>query len=409
MLRLMLADDEQFERDYLEKVIKESYPTLLNVVCKAADGMEFLEQLEACDPQIILLDVKMPRMDGLETAKRVREKYPDVQIIIVSAYGDFAYAKQAMKLGISEYLLKPYLESELREVLDRVIVRIRDREDTLAMLSYSNTQEDWTSENVLEDSAKDFLWNVVFGKKTLKEAEERPAFHVEGKKWLKAVVISCAALSSMGSFSQEVMDNYFRLEGVTVWSSIWMDQMLVCLFAEQKEIFSEVNGCIRRARNYLAEEHQIPVACGVSGVYDGIECLPVAYEEAAAFIREFSEPETSLAFSGTTEQLKQLCELEDQLICSLTLGDKGQSTVLLEQLVEILEKGMEYQDVAVKLNFGRSLRTVIHGINRTQEYRVREEEVMAHFEMLEELNFNGDSLRDHVEFFAGMTVETSRL
>lgn len=106
MLRLMLADDEQFERDYLEKVVKESYPTLLKIVCKAADGVEFMEKLEECDPQIVLLDVKMPRMDGLETAKRILEKYSDMQIIIVSAYGDFAYAKQAMKLGISEYLLK---------------------------------------------------------------------------------------------------------------------------------------------------------------------------------------------------------------------------------------------------------------------------------------------------------------
>ena len=112
MLRLMLADDEQYERDYLEKVIKESYPTLLNVVCKASSGKELLEAAEVSNPQIILLDIKMPQMDGLETAEQIRKIYPDVQIVIVSAYSDFEYAKQAMKLGISEYLLKPYLDSE---------------------------------------------------------------------------------------------------------------------------------------------------------------------------------------------------------------------------------------------------------------------------------------------------------
>lgn len=403
MLRLMLADDEQFERDYLEKVVKESYPTLLKIVCKAADGVEFMEKLEACNPQIVLLDVKMPRMDGLETAKRILEKYPDVQIIIVSAYGDFAYAKQAMKLGISEYLLKPYLDSELREVLDRVIVRIRDREENLAMLSCSNSKDKWTLENVMEDSAKDFLWNVVFRRKSI--GEVGLLTDSKEKKWLKVVVISCQALSPMGSFSQEVMDNYFRTEGVTVWSSIWMNQMLVCMLSDRKEAFSEMNGCIRRAKNYLAEEHHILVACGVSGTYEGVECLPAAYDEAAAFIRDFSETEMSCRFAETTETLKQLCLLEEQLIKSLTEREKETSENHFNELLERLEQGLEYQDVAVKLNFGRSLRTVIHGINGMPGYCVSDPEIMIHFGLLEELNFNGDSLWDHLERFAAMVVE----
>ncbi len=406
MLRVMLADDEQFERDYLEKVIRESYPTLLKVVCKAADGVEFMEKLEQCDPQIILLDVKMPRMDGLETAGKIREKYPDVQIIIVSAYGDFAYAKQAMKLGISEYLLKPYLESELREILDRVIVRIRDREDTLGMLSYSNQTSEWTSEHVLDVSAKDFLWNVVFERTGTEGKKADSDFLTSGKNWLKVVVISSSALASMGTFSQEVLDNYFRLDGVEVWSSIWMDQMIICLFSEQKEVFSDVNGCIRRARNYLAEEHQIPVACGVSGAYEGIQALPDAYREAGAFIREFSEPEIGRRFSERTESLRLLCELEERLADTLKRGDQDQSVEYFDEILEILERNLEYRDVDVKLNFGRSLRTIVHEINDSGDGRVSEAEIMKHFGMLEELNFNGDSLRDHLEFFAGIVVET---
>lgn len=405
MLRLMLADDEQFERDYLEKVVKESYPTLLHIVCKASDGMELLEKLEVCEPQIVLLDVKMPRLDGLETAKRIQEKFPDIQIIIVSAYGDFAYAKQAMKLGISEYLLKPYLDSELREVLDRVIVRIRDREDTMAMLSCSDVQEEWTAEHVLQDNSKDILWNTVFG---IRSYLEKPfAFASEKMPWIKVVVISCSALAPMGSFSQEVLDNYFRLEQVTVQSSIWLDQMLVCLISEQKESFSDVNGCIRRVKNYLAEEGQISVSCGVSGAYEGMEHLREAYEEAAAFVRDFSETEMSRRFAETTEILKQLCELEDKLVNTLIQSDREASAELFSELEEILEQSLEYQEIAVKLNFGRSLRTVIHEINRKPEICVPESEIRKQFGILEELNFNGDSLRDYLEYFAKMSVCTS--
>ena len=115
MLRLMLADDEQYEREYLEKIIHESYPNLLEIVYQAVDGMDLMENLQECKPHMVLLDVKMPRMDGLAAAQEIRKRYPDIQMIIISAYSDFSYAKQAMKLGVTDYLLKPYLDSELRE------------------------------------------------------------------------------------------------------------------------------------------------------------------------------------------------------------------------------------------------------------------------------------------------------
>ena len=120
MLRVILAEDEQYERNYLEKVIKESYPGLLEIVYKAVDGMDLMEKLEECKPQIVLLDIKMPRMNGLKTAEEVRKRHPDIQIVLISAYSDFSFAKQAIKLGVTDYLLKPYLDSELRETLDRM-------------------------------------------------------------------------------------------------------------------------------------------------------------------------------------------------------------------------------------------------------------------------------------------------
>ena len=60
--------------------------------------------------------------------------------------------------------------------------------------------------------------------------------------------------SSMGGFSQEVLKNYFHMTGVTVLNSIWMDQMVICLYSQQQDGFTELTGCITRARDYLAEE-----------------------------------------------------------------------------------------------------------------------------------------------------------
>ena len=101
-------------------------------------------------------------MNGLKTAEEVRKRYPDIQIVLISAYSDFSFAKQAIKLGVTDYLLKPYLDSELRETLDKVIARVREREDTLSMLSYSNTW--WRMESqplILPGSGKGFAVGCV--------------------------------------------------------------------------------------------------------------------------------------------------------------------------------------------------------------------------------------------------------
>ncbi len=405
MLRLILADDEQYERDYLEKVIRESYPSLLQVVYKAADGVDLMEHLEECKPHIILLDIKMPRMGGLKAAEEIRKKYPDVQLVIISAYGDFTYAKQAMKLGVTDYLLKPYLDSELKETLDKVILQARGREDSLSILSYSNLQEDSMGFDFYRDLEKDLLWNLFFRKKQPKDL--RASFSLWGVEegWLKVVLISSPTLITMGGFSQEVLKNYFQMAGVKVLNSIWMDQMAICLYSRQEDAFTELTGCIRRARNYLVEETQIPVSCGVSGAYDSLEMLPEAYEEAASYISQYSPEDVRQGFLEMTEGMKRICEAEERAIASLAKEDRRTSYDALVELIEILETCLTYQDVAVKLNFGRSLMTMIRGLNQIPGIRVKTSEAIARFEKLGQLNFNGDNLKYHVEYFSEMQVQ----
>ena len=407
MLRVILADDEAYEREYLEKILRESYPSLLEIVYKAVDGVDLMEKLKECKPQIVLLDIKMPRMDGLAAAEEIRKKYPDIQMVIISAYSDFAFAKQAIKLGVTDYLLKPYLDSELRETMDKVIVRTREKEDSLALLSYANplTDDNKREFDFYRDLEKDLLWSLFFGRYGAEKIEKEFAMWNVGQEWFKVVLISSPALINIGSFSQEVFKNYFHMEGVTVLNSIWMDQMTICLFSAEQDAFTELTGCINRARNYLAEEKRIPVACGVSGAYFGLEKLPEAYREAASFIREYAPEDERKAFVSMTGGMQRLSELEDEIIQSLVREDREESSERLMEMIEELEGCLGYQDMPVKMNFGRSLMTIIRGINRIPGFRIKTSEAIGRFEKLGELNFNGDSLKYHVEYFSEMEIQ----
>lgn len=404
MLRLMVADDEQYEREYLERIVKESYPNLLEVVYKAADGEELVEKLKEHKPHIVLLDIKMPRMDGLAAAEEIRKKYPDIQMIIISAYSDFAYAKQALKLGVTDYLLKPYLDSDLRETLDKVIARAREREDSLALLSSSGPVNQEMPFDFNQGQEKDLLWNLFFRKKTAKELKGRLARQGIGEGWMKVVLISSPALVSMGAFSQEVLKNYFRLAEGKAVNSIWMDQMAVCLYGDQEDAFTELTGCIRRARDYLAGESQVPVACGVSGTCHGIEGLPEAYEEAASYISGYGKEEDVLEFARMRESMARICSLEEEISHRMAMQDREGCYHRLNSLVEELERRLMYQDVAVKLNFGRSLMTILRGVDQTPGIHIQAAGAAGFFEKLGQLNFNGDNLKYHMEYFSQIEV-----
>ena len=94
--------------------------TEFQLVGEASDGEMALSMLQDIKPDILLTDIRMPFMDGLELCRKVSASMPWMSIIIISGYDDFAYAKEAIFLGVKDYLLKPVSVQELRRVFTRV-------------------------------------------------------------------------------------------------------------------------------------------------------------------------------------------------------------------------------------------------------------------------------------------------
>lgn len=117
--RLLLVDDEEEVRtSIMQKIDWEK--TGFAVVGDAENGQDALEKIEQLEPDLVLTDIRMPYMDGLALATRIRQLRPSIKIIIFSGYDDFEYAKEAIKLNIIEYILKPVNVEELTEILLRI-------------------------------------------------------------------------------------------------------------------------------------------------------------------------------------------------------------------------------------------------------------------------------------------------
>ena len=119
LYRIILVDDEEEVRQSIIRKIdwKEAG---FQVVGDAENGQDALEKIELLEPDLILTDIRMPYMDGLTLSERVRQKHPSVKIVIFSGYDDFEYAKQAIKLNVTEYILKPVNVEELTAILKRI-------------------------------------------------------------------------------------------------------------------------------------------------------------------------------------------------------------------------------------------------------------------------------------------------
>lgn len=118
--RLLICEDESLEREVISIIISRARLPL-EIVGEAENGLEAVRKARETKPDIILMDIKMPGLDGLSAAAQIREKDGKCKIIIITAYDEFDYAQEALRLGAVDYLLKPVRPEELVTVMQKVI------------------------------------------------------------------------------------------------------------------------------------------------------------------------------------------------------------------------------------------------------------------------------------------------
>lgn len=120
MYSVMIVDDEPMIRKGLETLVRKSgYPfSLIRTMC---NGEEALDAIQKECPDFLFTDIRMPKMDGLELSRIVSERFPSVQITVVSGYSEFEYARQCVAYGVKEYMLKPMNQRNVNAILNKLI------------------------------------------------------------------------------------------------------------------------------------------------------------------------------------------------------------------------------------------------------------------------------------------------
>lgn len=119
MIKVMIADDQELIRESLGIVLGANAD--MEVTGMTGDGHQVLEMIKKDKPDVILMDIRMPGMDGVECTRQVKEKYPDIFIIVLTTFDDDEYVYGALKYGASGYLLKGISMKDLAEAIRTVV------------------------------------------------------------------------------------------------------------------------------------------------------------------------------------------------------------------------------------------------------------------------------------------------
>lgn len=131
MYRILIVDDEPAIRRKIKSSVNWN-ELGLEMVAEATNGLEALSQIMETQPDIILLDINMPGMDGLEFASIVKKQFPQIRVVIITGYDDFSYAREALRLGVDNYILKPTTQEDIRKiVLNQVRQLEQERKKTV--------------------------------------------------------------------------------------------------------------------------------------------------------------------------------------------------------------------------------------------------------------------------------------
>ena len=134
--RIVLADDHYLIREGLRSIIEEKAD--LQVVGEAADGLELLFLLDRLKPHLVILDISMPNLQGIETARQIKMKYPGMKILILTMHAEREYLYQAISAGVEGYLLKEDAPKELLLAIEN----IRQGKGFLSPILKANLEEE---------------------------------------------------------------------------------------------------------------------------------------------------------------------------------------------------------------------------------------------------------------------------
>lgn len=160
MYKIVLIDDEDIVREGMRDLIPWA-ELGLEMAGDAQDGEEGLKLIDEQLPHIVFLDINMPKVDGIKVAQKVLEKYPSMKIVLITGYEEFSYAREALRLGVEDYILKPVTKQEVIELLKKLVEKLDREQQEEKIKKYTQEKIKQSNEILLQRCIEELILNEI--------------------------------------------------------------------------------------------------------------------------------------------------------------------------------------------------------------------------------------------------------
>jgi len=351
LYKIAVVDDDEIVRKGIVNYIKKSSHGL-EVIGEEEDGVQALELCRGNQPDIVITDVLMPRMNGIEFIKELRKLYPEVRVIIVSGHDEFEYAQSAMQLDVKDYLLKPFLPEKLDSVLQKVIENIEKQRNF-----FNNIK---SMQSKLEESMpvlrERFYIDLVSNSLTMEEIQHRCDFlNVDlfaDFYCVSVIKVNNRKACSPRDISREELIQFFLMDTVgqlfdryikTFVFSISDKQLgiIMCGCCKHKhQFFHGISKGLSKLIESMENYYGVLIHASAGKIYDNILKLPLSYSEAReAIAYGFAiEAGTVIHYDEIFLRRTQPCEKPSELLKEIILYTKiGYHNEAMEKVKAIFD------------------------------------------------------------------------
>lgn len=283
MLKVFLVEDESTIRETLRDTVPWN-SCGYTFVGEASDGEVALPLIAKTRPDVLITDIRMPFMDGLALSAMVRDEFPEIKIVIISGHDDFEYAKKAIELGVSEYILKPVTKMTLVKVLDELRIKIEEE----------RAKEDRTSKHAVDSQEyelfahRNFIEHIVSGKTSVQKIyEDASKLDIDIRASSYSLAFFTIPSNEKSDEDEELREKILAYilkcpEYLLIrWSTI---SYLVLIKGEQDKVEQAINSLVAEVSNTCSREASSDnwyIAVGTP--VERLSALPECFEETSTY------------------------------------------------------------------------------------------------------------------------------